>query len=403
MTKPDTVLQDSTLRLGYLVAIAPPSTSAFTTDEIDTVQRHVELAKVGLLYRGPHGNWLAAPAAWSPALWAAVLRRARSQPRELCGALLALLRPSTKSPRGMLVALRAALAACFLTEVVKVDLVHCQFGGPAAAGAFVWHRLTGVPYTVRAHAYEIYEPYGWAGRVFSEADRVIAISDHGAQEISRRWGVESSVVRVGVPLGTIGRRPNRALGEPPKLLSVGNLVAKKGHEVVIQAVTTLAQAGRPVTLDVIGEGPLRSKLEAMAPANVRFHGALPSDVVRAAYKDHDLFVMGSRVAGKGDRDGIPVVLMEAAAAGLPIVATPVGGIPELVEDGVSGRLVESDPGALARAIIAALDDYEAALAFAVAARERVVERHEIDHTVRLLVQQWASTGVSAGAVRRASR
>ena len=140
-------------------------------------------------------------------------------------------------------ALRAALAACFLAEAVHVDLVHCQFGGPAAAGAFVWHRLTGIPYTVRAHAYEINEPYSWAGRVFREAAGVIAISDHGAQEVSRRWGVQSSVVRVGVPLGTIGRRPNRPLSQPPRLLSVGNLAEKKGHELVIEAVTALHVAG----------------------------------------------------------------------------------------------------------------------------------------------------------------
>ena len=377
-------------RIAYAIAVAPQPRSSFTNDEVAELARRTSMVRVGLKPRGHAGSWTTGPRATSPRLWLHVMRRSIHQPVTLLNAMWRLVRPAWRRPRHVLVALRAAVAACYLADAVDVDLVHCQFGGPAAAGAYVWHRLTGVPYTVRAHAYDIYDAYSWAGTVFSASAGVIAISDHGAKSIKDRWGVDAQVIRVGIPFGSITVRPRRMPREQPRLLSVGSLVAKKGHDLVIAAVELLSQSGTYLELDIVGAGSQAAQLKNRAAMvdGVRLRGARPNEEVRSAYQGYDLFVMGSRVAPSGDRDGIPVVLMEAAAAKLPIVATAVGGIPELIRAGVSGSLAEPTAASLAEAIRAALNNYSHSLAMADAAFDMVVHMHSLTGTVQELRDAW---------------
>ena len=145
-------------------------------------------------------------------------------------------------------------------------------------------------------------------------------------------------------------------GEPLRLVSVARLREKKGLTYAIGAVARLVASGLPVRYDIAGDGPLRGELEGeIAAASlggaVHLHGALPHGDVRALIDASHLLLAPSVVAADGDEEGLPTVIKEALAVGLPVVATRHSGIPEIVIDGETGRLVpERDVEALARAI-----------------------------------------------------
>tara|TARA_R110000787_G_scaffold216782_2_gene325779 strand:- start:198 stop:752 length:555 start_codon:yes stop_codon:yes gene_type:complete len=144
------------------------------------------------------------------------------------------------------------------------------------------------------------------------------------------------------------------------MMSVGRLVEKKGFDNLIDALALL-----PKTLDWhwthIGGGTLDAEMRARADAagvsaHITWRGACDQPEVIAAMRDHDLFVLPSRVAEDGDRDGLPNVLMEAASQKLPILSTPVSAIPEFIDTGVHGMLSDDAPASLATAMMQFADD-----------------------------------------------
>lgn len=179
----------------------------------------------------------------------------------------------------------------------------------------------------------------FVGRVVAlgaPADRVIV---HGTGIDLRRWEFRP---RCPEPDGVL------------RLVTVGRLVEKKGIAYVLNAVRRALDGGIAVSYEIVGDGPLRVPLEALRDRlglsdRVRFLGWAAPDQVREAFGRADALVAASVRAGDGDEEGIPNVLKEAMASGLPVVATRHGGIPELVEDGLSGFLVpERDTEALAQ-------------------------------------------------------
>jgi colanic acid/amylovoran biosynthesis glycosyltransferase len=157
---------------------------------------------------------------------------------------------------------------------------------------------------------------------------------------------------MGIDLRPFPFRGARAAapGTPLRLLSVSRLVEKKG---IADAIRALARAAAPYEYVVAGDGPMRAELEALARTagvahRVRFVGAQTRAQVAALLRSADVFVAPSVTGADGDIEGIPVSIMEAMAVGLPVISTWHSGIPELVDDGVSGMLVpEHDVAALA--------------------------------------------------------
>ncbi len=166
---------------------------------------------------------------------------------------------------------------------------------------------------------------------------------------------------------------------PVELLGVARLVPKKGLAVLLAALASLPP-GLHWRYTHVGGGPLRKDLEARTAAlgladRVHWRGPLAQDQVVAAYRRADLFVLASRIAPDGDRDGLPNVLLEAGAMELPAVASRLEAVPELIEDGVNGRLVPADgPQALAAAIAQLIADPALRLRLGRAARLRVLEQ-----------------------------
>jgi glycosyltransferase involved in cell wall biosynthesis len=180
---------------------------------------------------------------------------------------------------------------------------------------------------------------------------------------------------------------------PIVLLSVGRAVAKKGYDDLLAALALLP-AGLAWRFVHIGGGglvaTLRSRAESLGLSHrIEWQGALAQPEVLAAYRRADLFVLAAKVTSDGDRDGLPNVLMEAQSQRLACVATEVSGIPELIEDRVTGLLVPpGDPPALARALAALIGDPAQRVAFGVAGERRVRSCFAMNEGIDLLAERF---------------
>jgi len=266
--------------------------------------------------------------------------------------------------------------------------VHAQFLDAGSTVAFVAARLLDLRFSIANHT--AYNPY--LLRVKSvHADLLVSISEFDRTLLLRQAEGAADpgrcvVSRVGVLLGEWTGVPRRP--EPRRVLSVGALREKKGHRDLLLAAARLAERGAPIRVVLVGAGPEEGRLRAVAAerrVDVEFLGAAGPDAVRAELARAEAFVLACRVAANGDLDGIPVALMEAMAAGVPVVSTRLSGIPELVEDGVSGLLAApGDDASLADAIGRLLDDAALRGRLADAARTRVTALHDLSVTsVRL--------------------
>ncbi|HEX5436699.1 MAG TPA: glycosyltransferase [Gemmatimonadaceae bacterium] len=241
------------------------------------------------------------------------------------------------------------------------DVVHCHFGDVALAYRFAaayWH----IPFIASFHGFDYsrYPAMHGAG-VYEPLFRTVdCVTVNGAYARARleELGCPPPALRVlhyGVPLddGAAALRRAEHSNGAVRLLTVARLVEKKGVEYAIRAVARVARTAPALRYDIIGEGPLRGELEALARAlgvgdRVVFHGARAQDAVRAAMMEADIFVLPSVTATDGDQEGTPTVLIEASSYGLPVVSTHHSGIPEVVLDEASGFLVaERDVEALA--------------------------------------------------------
>ena len=187
------------------------------------------------------------------------------------------------------------------------------------------------------------------------------------------------------------RPPRNGYGEPVILLSVGRLVEKKGYKLLLDALARL-----PAALDWrfvhMGGGELQERLAAQAAglglsSRIEWRGASNQAEVIAAMRSADIFVLPSRIAPDGDRDGLPNVLMEAASQELPILSTTVSAIPEFIEDGIQGMLVEPEAASLSAGLARMIIDPQGRRRMAAAARERLVSTFGMDTGIERLTDR----------------
>jgi glycosyltransferase involved in cell wall biosynthesis len=243
--------------------------------------------------------------------------------------------------------------------------LHAHWASYAATVALVAHWLYDMPFSFTAHAYDIYLVPRLLGVKVREAEFAVTCARVNAEFLNLLAGTrpgERVVVNYhGVSLDRFRPLPRpTASAAVPCLVTCGRLEPYKGHHVLLRAAAALE---RPVRVVLIGEGPQRQKLAQLAAElgiadRVEFTGPLPQARLAEIYAGADVFVLASVIIERsGKRDVIPNVLAEAMAMRLPVVATAVSGIGELISDGVSGRLVPpNDPAALARVVAELLDD-----------------------------------------------
>lgn len=276
--------------------------------------------------------------------------------------------------------------------------------------------LTGRGWSFSAHAKDIWTTPAWElSEKLAAADWGVTCTRDGLARLDALAPGRTRLAYHGLDLGRFpdppAMRPARDGSDPfapLRLLCVGRLVAKKGHDDLFAALAALP-AGLHWRLDLIGGGELRSKLQTLAQEHglgdrVAFRGALPQPDIIAAMREADLFVLPTKPAPGGDRDGLPNVLMEAASQELPILATAFAGTPEFIDDGVHGVLVPpGEPEALARALRALAAEPERRHRLGRAARHRLVQDFSEAAGITLIAGRLAtSAGITLPAREEAA-
>ena len=243
-----------------------------------------------------------------------------------------------------------------------VDHVHAHFASHPAAVAWIIHRLSGIPYSFTAHGSDLHRDRWMLAQKVAGAAFVVTISNYNRQVILDECGsaAEGKVTVIHCGVDTEAFQPNGAAGErrgrAPRILCIGTLHEVKGQGYLIQACQRLAERGVAFECHLVGDGPDRRDLMRQAARagiedRVRFLGQLTQQEVREALREADVVAAPSVPTRDGRREGIPVALMEAMASGLPVVASRISGIPELVGEDETGFLVgPRDVEALAGAL-----------------------------------------------------
>lgn len=270
--------------------------------------------------------------------------------------------------------------------------VHAHFTSPSADVALLVAALLGprAVWSFTAHGTDIFDdvPARLAAKVH-DAALVVCVSDFGRSQLMRLVAEEHwpklRVVRCGLDRPWFAPCPLRpADGAALSVLSVGRLEREKGHTILIDAIADLAGRGVAARLVVVGDGSRRPALEQQArrlgvAESVAFVGSIGQDRIRERYLDADVFCLPSL------GEGIPIVLMEAMATGLPAVASRVMGIPELVEDGVTGLLVSpARPDETADALQRLASDAGIRTRMGAAGRRKVIADHHAERSAEAL-------------------
>jgi len=272
----------------------------------------------------------------------------------------------------------------------RYDVIHTHFG--PTGGTWIWlKRFTRAPYVCAFYGYDISSYVETHGRevyreLFAEADAILALSEHMKLQLTALGCDPARVVvhRLGTdPARFAAPSRNGASGEPVEIVSVARLVEKKGLEYAIRAVAQVVQGGARLRYRIIGGGPLEPSLRRLInelglAGTVELLGPQTSDVVTQAMGRADIFILPSVTAASGDQEGTPVSLMEAEAAGVPVVSTRHSAIPELVLDGESGFLAEErDVAGLAESLRRLAADPTLRRRFGARGRRLIEERHSL--------------------------
>ncbi|WP_460761449.1 glycosyltransferase [Lysobacter fragariae] len=259
------------------------------------------------------------------------------------------------------------------------QFIHAHWSTYPATAAWTLAQVTERPFGFTCHAHDVFRNHQLLPRKIEDAALAVTISRHNIDWLGRHVSAlaprKLKVVHCGVDLRQISWQPGERSGN--RILGVGRLAPEKGFHTLIDALALLRDGGAAFHCTVIGEGPARQDLQALIDRHglqehVDLAGAQPQEVVREALERATVFALPCQIAANGSRDGIPVALMEAMAAGCPVVSCPVSGVPELIADEVHGLLAhEGNAVSLAQALKRLLDDTALRERLTIAARQRI--------------------------------
>jgi glycosyltransferase involved in cell wall biosynthesis len=429
-----TVRGTGTIRVAYMLGTFPALTETFVLREIGALRlRGIDIVVCAI--RRPtiaQRARLAALATDAPCLYArpdGLLRHAAANvaallrhPKRYLEALRKFLREGGSLPPreafGLLFHFVAGVG--FLRDLRRLGVrhVHCHFNSSTNM-ALAAHLVGDVPFSFTVHANpDLFIQPTLLEEKVRRASFVVAVCEYNRRFLNGVTGYRHSAKIHRIHNGIerlAGRGSAEDRGPAPRgapggqILAVGSLVTMKGHATLIQACATLRERGRGFRCRIIGEGPERTTLERLIRSHdledcVELAGARPLDEVYSAMSDADVFVLLSEIGPAGYRDSFPTVILEAMAAGLPVLSTSLSGIPEMVVDGVTGYLVrERDVESATQALECLLESEQLRRSMGERGRTRAHELFDVEHSADRLVGLFtdsASSGASVAAPAR---
>ena len=272
----------------------------------------------------------------------------------------------------------------------RIDHLHAHFAHDPALIAFLVHFITGIPFTFTAHARDLFQvPEKVLTDRIRRAKAVITCCGSNLEylnQIAPSQKSKFSLVYHGVNLKDFQPVSDPGASSVPKvplILSVGRLVEKKGFQDLLEALFIVKTRGEDFRCAIYGAGPLAKQLEKWIEEHgmmgeVSLKGDRTQQELISEYQNATFFILTPVQTDDGDRDGIPNVLVEAMAVGLPVITTAVSGIPELVEHNLNGLLYQShDVEGIASGIIELLRNEEKRKQLGEAASKKVREQFDI--------------------------
>lgn len=241
--------------------------------------------------------------------------------------------------------------------------IHAHFLWAAGTSAWIISQMLKIPFSITVHAFDIFDK-NRIDNLFRHklqcASFIVAISDYNKRLLIEKYNIEEAkihVIHCGIEKRILSEIDERKFeNEVPLIVSVGRLTPKKGFKYLIESLRLLSERGIEFRAEIVGDGEDKDTLQRLTNLSglsdkIFFRGEMANKDTLSLIRKADMFVLPSIITKSGDMDGIPVVLMEAMALGIPVVSTNISGIPELIENGINGLLVpEKDIPALADAI-----------------------------------------------------
>jgi colanic acid/amylovoran biosynthesis glycosyltransferase len=405
------------MRVAYIMSRFPRLSETFILYEILAVEDHgVDVHLYPLLRERaevvhPEALELCRRARFQPFLSLPVLRSQlyflRHSPRRYLETLRDLLVGTSGSLNffvGALGIFPKVAHAARLMQADGIDHVHCHFANHPAAAGFVIRRLTGIPYSFTAHGSDLHVDRHMLCQKLDEAAFAVPISQYNRDLMTEECGEHVReklfIIHCGVDTEMFRPTGERTNEGRFTIASVGTLHEVKGQRYLVEACRLLREGGIDVVCELIGDGPDRTALTRQVTAagledRVTLLGRRDRRAVSELLRRAHVLAAPSVPTRSGKREGIPIVLMEAMASGVPVVASRISGIPELVDDGVSGLLV---PPGDARSLAGALARLHADASFrerlAQAGRAKVEAEFDLHRNAAELVRQFTRTRVT---------
>ncbi len=300
--------------------------------------------------------------------------------------------------------------ACFYASVVRQSgyrHIHAHWATVSTSAAMLMSRLSGVPFSFTGHAWDIFCDTRLLAEKGDAARFVLTCTDYNRQHLVQTAKIDGNKVHVlyhGLRIPSRSEERVGSVGRPLALLTVGRWSEKKGFLDLLEALAIVRDQGVDFRLQmIVGEGSAAYEQRVRETISARgldewvvTTGWLPGEQVEAAMRASDLFVLPCVTPANGAIDGIPNVLIEALAVELPVVATRLSGIPELVRHGDTGLLVnERDPQDLAATLVWCAAHMADMRRLAVAGRQLVERRFDISRTISSLEQHF-ETAIAHG-------
>lgn len=404
------------MKVAYLVSRFPKLTETFVLNELFAVEKQGVQVELYPLQREKTAKMHAGAEIWvkrahfTPWFSLPILRSnlemLARKPGAYLRTLVNLLWATRGSPRFFMGAVAFFPKSVHLARMMVKDgiqHIHAHFASHPTAAAFIIHRLTGIPYSFTAHGSDIHRDQHMLKEKTAEAAFVVPISRYNRtvilQASAGEYAEKMHVVHCGVDTQRFQRPEISSNGhQGAKILCVGTLHEVKGQTYLIEACRILKERGLAFTCHFIGDGPDQAALTQQVQAaglngQVIFHGRLDQQAVLEHLHTADMLVAPSVPSKDGRREGIPVVLMEAMACGLPVVSSRISGIPELVEDTLNGLLTEPGSAAAIADAIECLDtrpEYRQLLGQA--GRLKVEREFDQTHSASTLANLFATGG-----------